>query len=296
MRGSGLRQRFARARESVRALVEAIESDEDVVLERLLAMSRRHRALAPVALLTGAFAMLLHGIRLLLSNWRLTLIMALPALWLWLAMMDLKLHALHGRSINVIRGPVLIPIWVAIVLITMAAFFLNAVFAFAITREGRPHIGSALARARAQRVPVLASGAVMGLALAFSTTVVTRWGRPWFGICLSVVVGAMMISYVAVPARLIGGKPVYRRRDKLAASALSGMLSATICTPPYLLGRIGILLLGSLLIPGVALLVIGATLQAGATGAVRAIKMSASLTGSGERASEPAEPAPSQTP
>ena len=40
-------------------------------------------------------------------------------------------------------------------------------------------------------------------------------------------------------------------------------------------------MLGSkvLLIPGVILIAIGATLQAGATGAVRAIKMSASLTG-----------------
>jgi hypothetical protein len=39
-------------------------------------------------------------------------------------------------------------------------------------------------------------------------------------------------------------------------------------------------MLGSkvLLIPGVFLIAIGATLQAGATGAVRAIKMSASLT------------------
>jgi hypothetical protein len=40
-------------------------------------------------------------------------------------------------------------------------------------------------------------------------------------------------------------------------------------------------MLGSkvLLIPGVILIAIGVTLQAGATGAVRAIKMSASLTG-----------------
>ena len=53
-----------------------------------------------------------------------------------------------------------------------------------------------------------------------------------------------------------------------------------MCTPPYLLGRLGILMLGSsiLLIPGIFLLALGLTLQAGATGAVRAIKMSATLT------------------
>ena len=46
-----------------------------------------------------------------------------------------------------------------------------------------------------------------------------------------------------------------------------------------MLGRLGILMLGSkaLLIPGIFVLAIGFTLQAGATGAVRAIKMSAKL-------------------
>ena len=57
-------------------------------------------------------------------------------------------------------------------------------------------------------------------------------------------------------------------------------LGATVCTPPYLLGRLGLLMLGSkvLLIPGIFVFAIGITLQAGATGAVRAIKLSVSLT------------------
>ena len=48
------------------------------------------------------------------------------------------------------------------------------------------------------------SGAVVGVLLALSTTVVTRWGRPWFTLSLGIVIGVMMVSYVAVPARLIG--------------------------------------------------------------------------------------------
>jgi hypothetical protein len=54
---------------------------------------------------------------------------------------------------------------------------------------------------------------------------------------------------------------------------------AVVCTPPYLLGRVGLLMLGSraLLIPGIVVLALGATLQAGATGAVKAVKMSAKL-------------------
>ena len=75
-------------------------------------------------------------------------------------------------------------------------------------------------------------------------------------------------------------RTTYSTRDKLTASLLSGALSATVCTPPYLLGRLGILMLGSpaLLVPGIVVLTLGFSLQAGATGAVRAIKLSATLT------------------
>jgi hypothetical protein len=75
-------------------------------------------------------------------------------------------------------------------------------------------------------------------------------------------------------------KTTYSSRDKLAATGIGAALGATVCTPPYLLGRVGILMLGSsaLLIPGILVLAAGLTLQAGATGAVRAVTMSAKLT------------------
>jgi hypothetical protein len=119
--------------------------------------------------------------------------------------------------------------------------------------------------------------------------VVTRWGRPWFTLSLGIVIGVMMICYVAVPSRLVGLKTTHSRRDKLTAAALGTALSATVCTPPYLLGRIGILMLGSsvLLIPGVFVLAVGFTLQAGATGAVRAVRMSATLTAGSHSDPEP---------
>jgi hypothetical protein len=96
---------------------------------------------------------------------------------------------------------------------------------------------------------------------------------------MGIVVGVMMLTYVTVPARIVGVKPVGSRRDKIAAAAIGGTLGALVCAPAYVIGRIGILLLGShVLFPlGVALLVIGFTLEAGATGAVKAIKMSAKL-------------------
>ena len=140
---------------------------------------------------------------------------------------------------------------------------------------------------------IVASGAVVGAMLAFSTLIVTRWGRPWFTISLGIVVGVMMVCYVAVPARLIGAKPPKQsKRDKLATTAVGGTLSAIVCTPPYVFGRVGILMLGSsgviIFIAGIFLVALGVTLQAGATGAVRAIKMSATLTASSHPPGAPA--------
>ncbi|MGA9876426.1 MAG: hypothetical protein WBQ21_11520 [Solirubrobacteraceae bacterium] len=274
-------------------LVRAIQDDDEAVVEQVVRLSRSRRAFAPLAFTVGAFAMLIDGLRLLLSNWRLTLIQILPAMWIWLVMYDLKARVLHARSFPSLRGPVLIPVALAVVAVTVACFALNAVFAFAIAGPGPPKIRPAFAMARLHSLPILASGAAIGILLAVATTFAPRWGSPWFALSLGIVIGLMMVCYVAVPSRLIGMKTTYSRRDKLTASALGAALGTTVCTPPYLLGRLGILMLGSkaLLLPGIVLLTLGVTLQAGATGAVRAIKMSAKLTAdASRRASRPAPP------
>ena len=275
----------------VRELVDAVrEGDDTMAEEAIMRLSRSHRWLAPLALAASAFAMLFEGLKLVFSNWRLTLVQILPAMWIWLAMFDLKAHVLHGKSFHVLRGPVLIPIVAAIAAITAAAFFLNAVLAFTIAKGGPPKVRNGFDAARAHLPVVLGSGAFIGLLLGLTTVVVTRWGRPWFTLSLSIVIGVMMICYVAVPSRLIGMRALTSKRDRLTASALSGAIGAAICTPPYVLARIGILMLGSraLLIPGIIVLAFGATLQAAATGAVKAIKMSAKLVaGHGLATDEP---------
>jgi hypothetical protein len=272
----------------VKRLVRAIQEDDEVVVEQIVRLSQSRRMFAPLAFTVGAFAMLFEGLKLLLANWRLMLVQIPPAVWIWLAMFDLKTRVLHDRSLPALRGAILIPIWLAIVAITVACFFLNAVFAFAITQARPPKIRPAYATARLRVVPIVLWGVAVGVLLALATTVAPRWGKPWFVLCLGIVIGVMMVCYVAVPSRLIGIKPKRSRRDKLTAGALGTALGATVCTPPYLLGRLGILMLGSkyLLIPGIVALTLGFTLQAGATGAVRAIKMSLKLT---------ADPSPAST-
>ena len=108
-------------------------------------------------------------------------------------MANLRVHLLHDRTFDSLYGPILIPIILAIVAITCASFFLNAVFAFAINGPGRPEIKPAVAEARRHLVALVGWGTAVGLALGFSTTVVTRWGSPWFALSLGIVVGVMMV-------------------------------------------------------------------------------------------------------
>jgi hypothetical protein len=274
-----------------RALVRAIrDGDEAAVEAAVLSLSRSRRIFAPLVFALGAFVMLFQGLRLLFSNWRLTLIQVLPAMWIWVALLDLKAHVFRGKGFHDWHGGTALLLVLAIALVTTASFYLNAVFGFAISRPGTPQIRPAFALARRHLGVVLAVGLVVGLALGLSAIVVPRWGRPWFTLSLGTTVGVMMLTYVTVPARLVGIRPTGSRRDKLAATVVGGTLGALVCTPPYVIGRIGILLLGGgnvLFALGIFLLALGLTLQAGATGAVKAIKMSAKLA-SGSAAVESA--------
>jgi hypothetical protein len=290
-----------RARRLARAV---LDSDEAAVEEAVLRLSRSRRLFAPLALAAGAVIILFDGVKLLFSNWRLTLIQVLPAMWIWAAMYDLKAHVLYGKTYHLVTGPARVAIVLAVTVITAASFFLNAVFAFAIAKPGPPLIRPAFRQARSHLAVVLGSGAVVGLCLGLSTVVLIHWGLWWFALTLSIVIGVMMVSYVAVPSRLIGVKttrPGVSKRDKLTASAVGGVIGAVVCTPPYLLGRVGLLMLGSraLLIPGIVVFLTGLTLQAGTTSAVKAVKLGAKLVSgrqppAGDR--PPASDGPPRTP
>ncbi len=264
----------------IRGLIRAIGEGDDAMVEAaVLDLAGRRRIFAPLGMVVGAFAMLFEGLKLLFSNWRLTLVQLLPAMWIWAAMLDLKVHVFHGRSFHTLRGVTLVLAVMGVMAVTAASFFLNAVFAFAIVRPGRPQIKPAFGQARSHAPVVLASGAVVGLMLGVSTLYVSRFGDWWFAFALSIVIGVMMLAYVSLPSRLIGMKSAYSTTDKVKATAVGGAIGGLVCAPPYALGRLGVLMLGShlLFIPGIFVLTLGVTLQAGATSAVKAVKMSAKL-------------------
>ena len=65
----------------------------------------------------------------------------------------------------------------------------------------------------------------------FSAIVVPRWGHRWFTLSLGIVIAVMMLTYVTVPARIVGISPPvpagtsWRPADRRHVGAI-------ICTPP----------------------------------------------------------------
>lgn len=263
-----------------RGLVEAIQNNDDARVEdAVLALSQRSRWLAPLAFLVSAFVMLFQGVKLLFVNWRLTLVQVLPAMWIWLVMLDFKVHIVHDRGFRQFRGATVLILVLVVMAITAAAFFLNATFAFAVAAGSRPDIRQGFAEARRHRLAVVGWGLVVGALLAFATVVVDRWGRSWFALALGIALAVLMYSYVAIPSRLLGLQSSTSRRDAMSSAAIAGTVSAVVCSPAYVLGRIAILMLGShtLRTLAIVILLVAVVLQAGATSAIKAIKMSAKI-------------------
>ena len=109
-----------------RALLEAIrKNDEAAVEDAVLALSQSRRIFAPLVFTLGAFVMLFQGLRMLFFNWKLTLIQVLPAMWIWLALLDLKAHTFKGHEFHSWHGGAEFLLVVAITLVTAACFYLD---------------------------------------------------------------------------------------------------------------------------------------------------------------------------
>ena len=267
-----------------RLAVAVSEADEHEVESAIKQLGESRRYLAPLGYIAGGFVLLLDGIKLLFLNWRLTLIEILPAVWIWFTFFDLKAHYLHGRQLNIVRGPLALAVAVVVVLITIASFYFNAIFAFAVAGDRPPRIRPAAAQARTHLRLILGWGVVVGLAHVITTIFIARAGLGWFTIALGLVLVVMMVTFVSVPAQLIGVQQQKApMKDKISGAAASGAMSVVLTSPGFLLNRIGILLAGTstLRIPGLVLFSIGVGLEAAASSGAKAVKLSTRFSATG---------------
>lgn len=264
----------------LRWFVQSVEAGDESMVEEVLRLSSSRRLFAPLAYLVGAFAMLFEGLRRLLHQWRAVPVELIPAVWLWLAMYDLRLQVVRGNSFHSFHETDLVAlVAVLIVGVTVLALFLNVVFAFAVADERSFSVSESLRAARLRARTIVVAGLVVGALLAASVMAGPQLEHRWATLSLGVSVGLLMVVYLSLPSRLLGVDVRRPRRDRLAASAIGATLSALVTAPFYLVSRLGLLMVGStvLAVPGYLLLTVGVLFQAGGVGAVRAIRMSSAL-------------------
>jgi hypothetical protein len=243
-----------------------------------LGASRRY--FAPVAWAAGALVLLVRGIKLLLVNWRLTLIEFVPAAVLWLVMWDLKQHSLRGAAFRHFTVQATVVLFVVAVAASVASFWCNTVFGFAISSP-QPRIAVAARQARPYRLPILGAGVALGILLTVSAIGIPRIDARWlFVVWMGALYAVMLTSFVVVPARIIGlRKQKLPPREAIGRLTVGGTLSAIAMTPGFILDRIGLILIGTshLHLLGVALLSIGTALYAAGMSSVRAVKLTMKL-------------------
>jgi hypothetical protein len=212
--GAGRRQSstaLGRIALAARAVADADPAEIESTA-RQLGESRRY--LAPVAWGAGAMVLLVRGVKLLLLNWRLTLIELVPAVWVWLVMWDLRRHTLRGDAFRDITVRGMIVLALITVAASIASFWCNTVFAFAITQP-QPRIAPAVRQAGRYLAGIVCAGAGMGVILAIGAVVVPRIDAFWlYLIAIGALYSLMLISFVVVPA--------HPRREEAEATAQTG--------------------------------------------------------------------------
>jgi hypothetical protein len=263
----------------VRSVVEVDPAAVETTARRL---GESRRWLAPLAWAAGTLVLLFNGIKLLVVNWRLSLIQLVPASFIWLATWDLKRHVLHGAGFAHINLPGLILFAIGVMLGSVAAFWCNSVFALALDGPQPPRIAPVIRLSKDARAVTMRWGVLVGIGLVVAVVLIPRTGRIWlFSAVLSVVIAVMMITFVAIPARLIGvKKQKLPPKEAIGRAAAGGALSAVVMSPGFVLGRIGLILLGigGAHVLGFILLSIGAALYAAGMSSVKVVTLSMKLT------------------
>jgi hypothetical protein len=238
-----------------------------------LANSRRY--LAPLAWAAGALVLAIKGIKLLVVNWRLSLIELVPAVWVWVVMWDLKQHTLRGAAFRQLTVGGAILMAVAAIGLSIASFWCNTVFGFAI-EDDRAKVGPAIRQANRYLKQIATAGLIIGGLLANAAIGIPRVGSRWlFVLTLGAVLSVMLISFVAIPARIVGAiRQKLPLKESIGRMAAGGALSAVAMSPGFLLDRLGLILIGAgARITGLILLSIGTALYAAGMSSVRVVKL-----------------------
>lgn len=282
-RGVGSLMADSRRQAVVQAVAAVRSTDPGRVETAVSELSGRRRWLRPLVYAAGTIAVVFDGVRLLIQNWRLTLLQLAPAVWIWVMSWNLRTHALSKQGLPTDRVGL---IAAGVIIAAQVTYWCNATFAFALLQGTKTDLMAAFREARSHWRFVGGLALLTGGLQAAVWLFLPTWRLAWFWMALLVMFVVQIYLFVAVPAWLIGVRKTGGRRDRAMQSLTTGVLSGVASTPGFLLNRLGLLLvgIGPVGALGFGVVAIGAVLHATASSSVRVVKMSVRLRGAEERA------------
>jgi hypothetical protein len=274
----------------------AVRSTDPGRVERAVSeLSGRRRWLRPLVYAAGTIAIVFDGVRLLIQNWRLTLLQLAPAVWIWVMSWNLRTHALSNEKLSPDHVGL---IAAGVIVLAQVTYWCNATFAYSLLQGTGSNIRSAFREARPHWRFIGGIALITGCLQAAIWLFLPDWNPTWFWIALLVMFIVQIYLFVAIPAWLIGVRKTGARRDRAIQSLTTGVLSGVAATPGFLLNRLGLLLvgIGPVGALGFAIVAIGAVLHATASSSVRVVKMSVRLRGAEEHGAPTPPTTDPQTP
>jgi hypothetical protein len=270
-------RRITRLVQAVRAVADADPVQIETTARRL-GGSRRY--LAPIAWVAGMLVLVVRGLKVLVSNYRLLLLELIPAAWVWVTIKDLH----HQKLIDgPLREPSTTELLVALAIATIAgvaALWCNCVFGFAVTHR-HPLVLRAIRQTRPYRLRVVAAGILMGVVVTLGFVVIPRIEPTWVYLgFLWGMYGIMVTALVVLPAWVIG---IARRHfgpvQTVQRWVTGWALSAVAMAPGFLVARFGGLFLDTRGLEwlGYVMITLGAILYAAGLSSVKAVTLSMKL-------------------
>ena len=272
------------ARKWINRLLQAVRAVADADPEQIEATARKlgasRRYLAPIAWIAGMLVLVVRGLKLLVSNYRLLLLELVPAAWVWLTLWDLHRRKLGNVPLyDASLREVLVAVGVSSVA-GVAALWCNSVFGFAITHQP-PEVKQAILQTRAFRRRVIAAGILMGVVVTIGFAVIPRLKPEWvyYGL-LGGMYGLMLTALVVLPAWIIGITRTHFGPVQTLQRWVAGWgLGAVAMAPGFVVARSGGLLLDvrGLEWLGYVMITLGAVLYAAGLSSVKAVTLSMKL-------------------
>jgi hypothetical protein len=258
----------------------AAASDPADIARLLQRAGMHHRILLPLAFAGHTLESVVHGVLLLVRNWRLMLVELVPAVWIGAITWNWRAHVSGRLELVEVHGSVAVAVAVFVVTVNLVAYWCNAVFAFTLSQGDRIDLSAAFRQARQQAKIVNTWAISIGALHAYVAVFAVRWSIGGFAIAQGFIAIIQMYALVALPAALAG---LRRRRklpvhERLSALAITATLTGLAVAPGLGLNRAGVVLIGlGLAVPGGIVLTVAIVLQVAATSSARAVKLAANL-------------------